>query len=94
MKKSIKAQQEAMEKAAEQDDISVMSDDQNEDMTCLDKFVHHCQNSSLLIFPQNSTIRQWAQLCVQSEDDDEEQMKNRQSAQEKLAGAGGDGAVR
>lgn len=68
-----------------------MSDENSEEMTCFDRIVYHFQNSSLLIFPQNSTIRQWCQLCVQSEDDDDESMKNRQSAQDKLVDAGGDG---
>ena len=51
MKRTLKLQQEAMEKAAAEDEISVMSDELAEESTCWDRFIHHCQNSSLFIFP-------------------------------------------
>ena len=56
--------------------LSSESDESPESKTLLERILDHIQNSSLLIFPQSSTLRSWCQLCVESEDDQEAAKKN------------------
>lgn len=39
---------------------------------CLDGIVHHLANSSLFLFPQGSYIRNLCQMCVEIEDEGED----------------------
>jgi hypothetical protein len=38
-------------------------------MTCSERFWHHLENSSLFIFPLNSTIRQACLMCITNEEE-------------------------
>ena len=64
-----------------EDAFSSESEEGPETLTFTEKLIYHFKNSSLFIFPQNSLIRYWCQLCVQS-DDDQEALKKEDKSQE------------
>jgi hypothetical protein len=62
---------QALDKEDKEDDfLSSESEDSNEPKTMLELVLDHIQNSSLLVFPQNSRIRNLCQRCLQAEEDD------------------------
>mgnify|MGYP006082766005 CR=1 FL=1 len=55
--------------------ISTESDNEQMDQTLCEALLDHIKNSSLLIFHQNSKLRGWCQLCVQNDDDEQNEAK-------------------
>ena len=55
--------------------ISTESDNEQMDQTLCEALLDHIKNSSLLIFHQNSKLRGWYQLCVQNDDDEQNEAK-------------------
>ena len=55
--------------------ISTESDNEQMDQTLCEALLDHIKNSSLLIFHQNSKLRGWCQLCVQNDDDEQNETK-------------------
>ena len=69
-------QREALDKMQIEDEfLSSESDEAIESKTFVELVLDHIQTSALLIFPQSSRFRQFCQLLVQSEDDQENQKK-------------------
>jgi len=64
---------------ADKDMFTSESEEGPESKTFTEGIIHHITNSSLLIFPQNSLIRYWCQLCIQSDDDQESYKKDDKS---------------
>ena len=61
---------------ADKEMFSSESEDGPEAKTVVETIIYHIQNSSLFLFPQNSLIRQWCQMCIQSDDEQEAAKKD------------------
>jgi hypothetical protein len=69
-----KAEREVLEQADaehENDELGASSDsDEEQEKSTWKSILFHIQTSSLLVFPQSSTLRKWCQMCVISDDGD------------------------
>lgn len=61
-KRQAVSEQEVIEQPTSSD-----TEDDKVNLTIFDHIIIHCQNSSLLIFPQGSVIRNCCQLCIQQD---------------------------